>query len=199
MNRAVIEQKTRKHDYDSPWLIPMEEEDRKAFYEALGEHENFPSPGIMFQDFFPIFLKPSNVRKLSTALANFCRDKLKDVDAVIGLDARGFIFGPILALELEVPFLPVRKKGKLPGDTVSYDYELEYGNATVELQKDAVKYVQDHKSHTGDRPNVVIVDDLLATGKYDSVPLYSCKISKKIGAPQGGQWRPHRCWQTSLV
>lgn len=87
-------------------------------------------PGIMFQDFFPIFLNPKNVRKLSTSLANFCREQLKDVDAIIGLDARGFIFGPILALELEVPFLPVRKKGKLPGDTVSYDYELEYGNVS---------------------------------------------------------------------
>ena len=80
--------------------------------------------------------------------------KGKGINAVVGVESRGFLLGPGLAVKLGVPFIPVRKKGKLPAETIEYSYDLEYGSATIEMHKDAVSAGQ----------NVLIHDDLLATG-----------------------------------
>ena len=82
------------------------------------------------------------------------------VDCVVGLDSRGFLFGTIMALELEVPFIPIRKKGKLPGECSVTSYDLEYGSATFELQKNAFEFCNKHDK----KSRTMIVDDLLATG-----------------------------------
>lgn len=93
-------------------------------------------------------------------LIDTVRESCPNVEGVVGLDARGFLFGPTLALAFNVPFIPVRKVGKLPGETINESYDLEYGKNTVELQKNSIKKGQ----------KLLIIDDLLATGgkfQYD--------------------------------
>lgn len=113
---------------------------------------DFPIPGILFRDITPMLSDPQALRASVAQL----REKLGDtpVDAVVGIESRGFMFGVPLAIELGVGFVPMRKPGKLPAETISRSYALEYGENTLELHADALK--------PGDR--VVIVDDLLATG-----------------------------------
>ncbi|HMM84875.1 MAG: adenine phosphoribosyltransferase [Gammaproteobacteria bacterium] len=113
---------------------------------------DWPEPGVMFRDITPLLSSPRVFRVLIDQFVHRYFDARPD--AVAGLDARGFIIGSVLAYELNVGFVPIRKKGKLPFDTVAETYELEYGNATVEMHTDAVK--------PGDR--VVLIDDLIATG-----------------------------------
>jgi adenine phosphoribosyltransferase len=125
-------------------------EDRlKAAVRAVPD---FPKPGILFRDITPLLEDPLLCR---AAIEGF-RDKLQTipVDAIAGIESRGFLFGMPLALELGVPFVTVRKKGKLPWKTVAYRYDLEYGTAEVEMHVDAVR--------PGMR--VLVHDDLLATG-----------------------------------
>ncbi len=113
---------------------------------------DFPKPGILFKDITPVLEDPL----LCRAIIEGFRERLQDVpiDAIAGIESRGFLFGMPLALALGVPFLTVRKKGKLPWRTVSHKYDLEYGSAEVEMHVDSVK--------PGMR--VLIHDDLLATG-----------------------------------
>lgn len=113
---------------------------------------DFPEPGIIFRDVTTI-LQDADGLALSI---DGIRKEIKDLDydMIIGPESRGFIFGVPVAYAEHKPFIPVRKKGKLPCETVSMDYDLEYGKATIEIHKDAIK--------PGDR--VVIVDDLIATG-----------------------------------
>jgi adenine phosphoribosyltransferase len=113
---------------------------------------DWPQPGILFRDITPLLANPRAFRVLIDQFVHRYFDLR--VDAVAGLDARGFIIGSVLAYELNVGFVPIRKQGKLPFQTVSETYALEYGNATVELHTDAVK--------ANDR--VVLIDDLIATG-----------------------------------
>ena len=113
---------------------------------------DFPKPGIMFRDVTTLFSSPSAMRKMIEEFQNQWKDL--SFDYVAGIDARGFIIGGALAMHLAVGFIPVRKRGKLPGETITEDYELEYGTATLELHRDAVA--------AGSR--VLIVDDLVATG-----------------------------------
>ena len=117
---------------------------------------DFPKPGVLFKDIFPLFAKPSLLEDIINAFCEHFLAKFKaiKVDAVVGLDARGFLFGPLLAAKLQASFVPARKKGKLPGTVVCQSYALEYGEAALEVQKQAVK--------EGDK--VIIIDDLLATG-----------------------------------
>lgn len=118
-------------------------------------HEDFPKPGIVFRDIFPIFLSPALTRDAHNALLHLIREETgSKIDAVIGLDSRGFLFGPQLAQEFDCAFVPVRKQGKLPGRVVSVSYTKEYGKDSFELQQGVIR--------PGD--NVVIVDDLAATG-----------------------------------
>ena len=113
---------------------------------------DFPKPGILFRDITGIL---SDADGLKLTLEAFYKmfDKVK-FDVVVGLEARGFLFGVSVAEHFHKPFVPVRKKGKLPRETVEVSYDLEYGQATMEIHKDAIKPGQ----------RVLIVDDLLATG-----------------------------------
>jgi len=113
---------------------------------------DWPSPGVQFRDITPLLQNPRVFRVLIDQFVHRYFDVRPD--AIAGLDARGFIIGSVLAYELNIGFVPIRKKGKLPFTTVAETYELEYGSATVELHTDAVG--------SGDR--VVLIDDLIATG-----------------------------------
>ncbi|MCB0488381.1 MAG: adenine phosphoribosyltransferase [Cyclobacteriaceae bacterium] len=113
---------------------------------------DFPKPGILFKDITPLLEDPSVVRQIVQEFANHCRNL--NVNAVAGIEARGFLFGFLLAQELGVPFIPVRKSGRLPYKKISQSYDLEYGSASIEMHEDALEH--------GWR--VVVHDDLLATG-----------------------------------
>lgn len=115
---------------------------------------DWPTPGVQFRDITPLLQDAKVFRILIDAFVHRYMDPTMRPDVVAGLDARGFILGAVIAYELNVGFVPVRKKGKLPFTTVEETYELEYGSATVELHTDAVK--------PGDR--VLLIDDLIATG-----------------------------------
>ena len=113
---------------------------------------DWPAPGVMFRDITPLLANPRVFRVLIDQFVHRYFDVRPDV--IAGLDARGFIIGSVVAYELNVGFVPIRKKGKLPFTTVEETYELEYGSATVEIHTDAVK--------PGNR--VLLIDDLIATG-----------------------------------
>ncbi|KAF6287525.1 adenine phosphoribosyltransferase [Rhinolophus ferrumequinum] len=116
---------------------------------------DFPIPGVLFRDISPLLKDPDSFRASISLLANHLKKTHGDkIDYIVGLDSRGFLFGPSLAQELGLGFVLIRKRGKLPGPTVSASYTLEYGKAELEIQKDALEPGQ----------KVVIVDDLLATG-----------------------------------
>ena len=113
---------------------------------------DFPEKGIIFRDITTVIQSPEGLKLAIDGI----NEKLKgvDYDVVVGPESRGFIFGVPIAYNLHKPFIPIRKKGKLPCETVSVEYELEYGTATIEMHKDAIVPGQ----------KVVIVDDLIATG-----------------------------------
>lgn len=115
---------------------------------------DFPKKGILFRDICPILKDPEALSAVTSLFEEHVRKNFQQVDLVVGLDARGFLFGPLLAQRLGVGFVLVRKKGKLPGATVSVAYDLEYGKAEAEIQVDAV----------GPGQKVILIDDLLATG-----------------------------------
>lgn len=131
---------------------------------------DFPKPGINFKDVSPLLGDP---RAFSFAVRTIKNEWAGKIDAIAGLDARGFIFGAALAFAMNIPFVMLRKKGKLPGDTVAVSYDLEYGKAVLEAEKDAFPL--------GSR--VLIVDDLLATGGTAAA---ACEIVKRSGARVAG-------------
>ncbi|KAG9009908.1 adenine phosphoribosyltransferase [Tulasnella sp. JGI-2019a] len=128
----------------------------------LTAHTDFPKKGIVFLDMFPILRNPVAFEVLITHLTHHimsetispARGNVKKIDVVIGLEARGFLLGPIIAMRLGAAFVPIRKKGKLPGRCITATYQKEYGSDSFDIQADAVI--------PGD--NVVIIDDLIATG-----------------------------------
>jgi adenine phosphoribosyltransferase len=113
---------------------------------------DWPRPGVMFRDITPLLQDPKSLRLLVDLFVHRYMDR--GIDVVASIDARGFILGPIVAYELNLGFVPIRKQGKLPFETVTEAYELEYGHAAVELHRDACG--------PGDR--VLLIDDLIATG-----------------------------------
>jgi adenine phosphoribosyltransferase len=113
---------------------------------------DFPKPGILFYDITTLLKDPKGFATLIDALAQYYIEK--EIDLVLGIEARGFIFGPALAYRLNAGFVPVRKPKKLPGPTARVTYDLEYGSDTLEIHVDAIEPGQ----------RVVLVDDLLATG-----------------------------------
>ncbi len=119
---------------------------------AIRDIPDFPKPGIVFKDITPVLLDPNLLRQSIALFVDRHRDNR--IDKVAGVEARGFIFGTAVACELGAGFIPIRKKGKLPADTVEMSYELEYGEATLEVHRDAVA--------KGER--ILLLDDLLATG-----------------------------------
>jgi adenine phosphoribosyltransferase len=120
--------------------------------ERIRTVEDWPQAGVQFRDITPVLQDRRALRMLIDLFVQRYIDA--KIDTIAGLDARGFIIGPILAYELSLGFVPIRKKGKLPFRTLSQSYELEYGSATVEINEDACR--------PGER--VVLVDDLIATG-----------------------------------
>lgn len=130
---------------------------------------DWPAPGVQFRDITPLLQDAKVFRVLIDAFVHRYMDPAMRPDVVAGLDARGFILGAVIAYELNVGFVPIRKKGKLPFTTVEETYELEYGSATVELHTDAVK--------PGDR--VLLIDDLIATG---GTMMAGMKLLEKLGA-----------------
>ena len=123
-----------------------------AWTDLLRDIPDFPKPGILFKDITPVLADGDAFADAIAAMAEPWRGVA--LDAVVGVEARGFILGAALARELEVGFVPVRKPGKLPGETLSQDYGLEYGRVRLEIHADALP--------AGAR--VIVVDDVLATG-----------------------------------
>lgn len=125
----------------------------KRINEVVRTVPDFPEKGIMFKDITPIFLHPDLCNEIAEALANAAL-KIGEINAVAGVESRGFLFGILLAQKLNVPFHLIRKKGKLPGETIQHTYHLEYGSATIEIHKGFIK----------NNERVLIHDDVLATG-----------------------------------
>lgn len=120
--------------------------------EHIRDIPDFPKPGILFRDITPLLANP---HAFEAAIEQFVdRYASQNIDCVVAAESRGFIFGAPLSIKLGVPFVPVRKPGKLPYDTFSHSYELEYGSDTLEIHTDAV----------GAGARVLLIDDLLATG-----------------------------------
>jgi adenine phosphoribosyltransferase len=135
--------------------------------QAIRNVPDFPKPGIQFKDITPVLADP----RLFMGTIDLLTDNFKpgSVDAVVGIDARGFIFAAAAAVKLRTGFVPIRKKGKLPYKTIEQDYALEYGSATVAMHVDALK--------PGAR--VLLIDDLLATGGTAAA---AAALIKKLGA-----------------
>ena len=129
---------------------------------------DFPKPGISFRDITTLLLNPEGLRYTIDFLAEKCIESEIQPDFILGMESRGFIFGTPLAYRLGAGFIPVRKKGKLPGAVHSIDYELEYGTDTLEVHQDALS--PHHK--------VLIVDDLIATGGTASA---TAQLVQQIG------------------
>jgi len=128
---------------------------------------DFPKPGILFKDITPLVKDPAALR---LAVHQLLHPFLgRDITAVAGMEARGFIFGSLVAWELGIPFIPLRKPGKLPYNVQSVLYDLEYGSAELQVHIDAV-------DHTD---KVLLIDDLLATGGTAKA---SCELIEKLGA-----------------
>jgi adenine phosphoribosyltransferase len=134
---------------------------------AIRNVPDFPKPGIQFKDITPVLANP----RLFSSSIDLLTDGFKpgDVDAIVGIDARGFIFAAAAAVKLQAGFVPVRKKGKLPYQTHEQEYNLEYGTATVAIHVDALK--------PGSR--VLLIDDLLATGGTAAA---AAALVQKLGA-----------------
>src|SRR6266849_3251089 len=137
----------------------------------IREVPDFPKKGILFYDITTLLKDKLGFATLIDALSEHYLQK--KIDLVLGIEARGFIFGPALAYRLNAGFVPVRKPGKLPAATAKYDYELEYGSNVLEVHKDAIQKGQ----------RVIIVDDLLATGGTAEA---TTKLAASLGADIAG-------------
>jgi adenine phosphoribosyltransferase len=132
----------------------------------LRDIPDFPSPGIVFKDVTPVL---ADAEVFGAVIRDMAERRRGSVDLIVGIEARGFIFGAALAHELGVGFVPVRKAGKLPGRTMGVSYDLEYGSATIEVHEDAFV--------GGER--VLVVDDVLATGGTAEA---TCLLLEQAGA-----------------
>ncbi len=133
---------------------------------AVRDVPDFPKPGIVFKDITPILGSGELFRASIDVFLEQCRGK--EIDKIVGIDARGFLFGSAVAYELGIGFVPLRKKGRLPYKTESAKYSLEYGEAEMELHLDAIE--------PGER--IVLIDDLLATGGTSAS---AAALIKKVG------------------
>ena len=134
--------------------------------ELVRDIPDFPKEGIVFKDITPLLQNPSSLKEIVDKFSDHYANR--KIDVIVGAEARGFLFGPAVAINLNAGFVPVRKLGKLPYETASMTYDLEYGTDTLEIHKDAVK--------AGD--NVLMLDDLLATGGTMAA---SCKLVESLG------------------
>lgn len=138
----------------------------KKLNAAIRDIHDFPKEGIVFKDITPLLLQPEAFKLAIQELIKTVSDQ--KVDKIIGIDARGFIFGAVVAHEMGIGFIPVRKLGKLPHDTESVSYSLEYGKAAIEIHRDSIS----------EGENVMIVDDLLATGGTAAAAI---QLVKRLG------------------
>jgi adenine phosphoribosyltransferase len=138
----------------------------KKLEETIENIPDFPIPGIQFKDISPIFLNPKLYEDVIADLVEFSKGK---VDAVCGIESRGYLFGVAIAVALEVPFILIRKAGKLPPPVISEKYDLEYGSAIIETREGQIKPGQ----------RILIHDDLLATGGTTEA---AAKLVEKQGA-----------------
>ncbi len=138
---------------------------------TIRDVHNFPKEGIVFKDITPIMLDPILSKDMLDSLVE--KYKNEKIDAIAGIESRGFLFGYPLAIQLGVPFILIRKIGKLPYNKISHSYDLEYGSATIEMHVDAVSKGQ----------KVLIHDDLLATGGSAEA---AAKLLQKCGAEIAG-------------
>jgi adenine phosphoribosyltransferase len=154
---------------DSPSSDGLQDEIARAGTLIRPVHD-FPKPGILFRDVTPLLADPAAMRAVTRGLALPWRGK---VDAVVGMESRGFIFGSLLAAELDLGFIPVRKPGKLPFKTESVSYGLEYGTDQLEIHVDAI----------ADKARVLICDDLIATGGTAAA---TAQLVKRVGGVVAG-------------
>lgn len=141
--------------------------DCNSLKQLIREVPDFPKPGILFYDITTLLKDRLGFARLIDALTEHYLNK--DIDLVLGIEARGFIFGPALAYRLNAGFVPVRKPKKLPAETVKWTYDLEYGSDTLEIHKDAIQRGQ----------RIIIVDDLLATGGTAKA---TAELARSLGA-----------------
>lgn len=134
--------------------------------QTIRDVPDFPKPGIMFKDITPLFYDQA---LCSLIVDGFIERMSSKPDAIIGIESRGFLFGFLMANKLNIPFVLIRKSGKLPYKTIGYEYDLEYGTSKIEIHEDALKKGW----------NVLIHDDLLATGGTAEA---AAQLVKKLGA-----------------
>lgn len=134
--------------------------------EVIRDIPDFPQPGIVFKDITPILKDQTLCKEVVFEFARHLEGL--EIDVVAGIESRGFLFGMMLANHLNIPFVPIRKQGKLPYKTISESYKLEYGQATIEIHEDAFEEGQ----------NILIHDDLLATG---GTVVAASKLIEKLG------------------
>jgi adenine phosphoribosyltransferase len=137
-----------------------------ALANYIRDIQGFPKEGVLFKDITPLLIDPKATKECLEILVSSLKDK--KIDKVIGVESRGFFFGMLIAQELNVGFVPVRKPNKLPYDTISASYQLEYGKDTLEIHTDAIQ--------KGDK--ILIHDDVLATGGTAQAV---CELVEKLG------------------
>jgi adenine phosphoribosyltransferase len=143
---------------------------QEAIRQAIRDVPDFPKPGILFKDITPIFYD----QVLCTRIAEGFIERMEQKpDAIVGIESRGFLFGFLMANKLNIPFVLIRKSGKLPYKTMHHEYELEYGSSKIEIHEDALEKGW----------NVLIHDDLLATGGTAEA---AAQLVKKLGAHVAG-------------
>jgi adenine phosphoribosyltransferase len=152
-------------------MPPVADMNSDQLKRLIREVPDFPKKGILFYDITTLLKDKTGFATLIDKLAEYYISQ--DVDLVLGMEARGFIFAPALAYRLSAGFVPVRKPGKLPAESVKYDYALEYGTNSLEIHKDAIQKGQ----------RVLIVDDLLATGGTAEA---TAKLAAMLGAEIAG-------------
>lgn len=136
------------------------------FKSFIRDVPNFPKEGVIFKDITLLLQNPNALKETTSALFELLEGQ--KIDKVVGIESRGFIFGPLLAQKLNAGFVPIRKPGKLPSETLSETYDLEYGTDTLEIHFDAIK--------KGDK--VLVHDDVLATGGTANA---ACKLIERLG------------------
>ncbi len=136
------------------------------FKSFIRDVPNFPKEGVIFKDVTLLLQNPNALKETTSALFELLEGQ--KIDKVVGMESRGFIFGPLLAQKLNAGFVPIRKPGKLPSETLSETYDLEYGTDTLEIHFDAIK--------KGDK--VLVHDDVLATGGTANA---ACKLIERLG------------------
>ena len=138
---------------------------KEGLIKSIREIADFPIPGILFYDVTTLFKDAERLQELSDTMYEMYKDK--GITKVVGIESRGFIMGPILATRLNAGFVPIRKPGKLPAETIEESYDKEYGKDTVQIHKDAI-----------DENDIILLhDDLLATGGTMEA---ACKLVKKL-------------------